>query len=87
MLSADFLAMIRCPENRTPLAMADSSLIARLNEAIRAGRLRNRSCQPVAEPIDGGLIREDRAILYPIVREIPVLLVDEGIPLDQIDHG
>jgi uncharacterized protein YbaR (Trm112 family) len=83
-ISAEFIAMLRCPENRTPLALADAALIDRLNTAIRRGRLRNRGDQPVLEPLDGGLIRQDNAILYPIIRDIPVLLADEGIPLEQV---
>jgi uncharacterized protein len=84
LISKEFLAMIRCPENRSALALADSALVKQLNEAIRAGRLKNRSGSAVGEPMDGGLIREDKTILYPIVREIPVLLIDEGIPLEQV---
>lgn len=84
MISSEFLAMIRCPENRSVLALADSALIKQLNVAIRGGRIINRCGQVVAEPLDGGLVREDNTILYPIVREIPVLLIDEGIPLEQI---
>ena len=37
----------------------------------------------VAEPIDGGLIREDGKILFPIRQDIPVMLIDQGIPLGQ----
>ena len=84
MLSKEFLAMIRCPENRSPLAPADAPLIERLNSAIRTGRLKNRGGQPVGELLDGGLVREDRTIVYPIIREIPILLVNEGIPLEQV---
>jgi uncharacterized protein len=35
----------------------------------------------VNEKIDGGLIRADGKFLYPIRRNIPVMLVDEGLPL------
>lgn len=76
--------MLRCPETRTPLALADAALLNRINSEIRAGRLRNRGDQVIAEPLDGGLVRQDNAMLYPIVRDIPVLLADEGIPLDQL---
>jgi uncharacterized protein len=88
-LSPEFLAMIRCPENRSPLALADEALVARLNQAVAAGTLKNRAGQPVAEPLDGGLIRQDGTIAYPIVDGFPVLLVDEGIPLAQLglDRG
>ncbi|HEV3415743.1 MAG TPA: hypothetical protein VG056_02985 [Pirellulales bacterium] len=87
MVSKEFLAMIRCPENRSALALADVALVGRLNEAIVAGRLRNRAGQDVVEFLDGGLVREDNSIVYPIVRQIPILLVDEGIPLEQIKNG
>ncbi|HEV2970406.1 MAG TPA: hypothetical protein VGY55_10480 [Pirellulales bacterium] len=87
MVSKEFLAMIRCPENRSALALADAALVGRLNDAIDAGWLRNRAGQAVAEFLDGGLVREDQAIVYPIVRQIPILLVDEGIPLEQVTSG
>jgi uncharacterized protein len=86
-VSKDFLAMIRCPENRSALTLADAALVGRLNAAIGAGRLRNRAGQDVVEFLDGGLVREDKAIVYPIVRQIPILLVDEGIPLEQMING
>jgi uncharacterized protein YbaR (Trm112 family) len=85
MLSRDFLAMVRCPENRTPLALADDALIARINRAIAEGRLKNRAGQTLGRSLDGGLVREDHAILYPIIDQIPILLFDEGIFLNQLD--
>ena len=76
--------MICFPENRSPLALAGAALLERLNEAIRAGRLKNRGGRPVDDALDGALLREDNAIAYPIIRDLPILLVDEGIPLEQI---
>jgi len=84
MLSRDFLAMVRCPENRTPLVLADGPLLAQLNRAIAEGRLKNRAGQTLSRSLDGGLLREDRTLLYPIVDQIPILLLDEGIFLDQL---
>ena len=43
--------------------------------------MKNRVGQPVKEKIDGGLVREDKKFLYPIRGNIPVMLVDEAIPL------
>jgi uncharacterized protein YbaR (Trm112 family) len=84
MLAQEFVRMICCPENRSPLSLADAALVERLNVLIRAGQLKNRGGQPVGDDLDGALVREDRAIAYPIVRDLPILLVDEGIPLEQI---
>ena len=84
MISQDFVEMLRCPANRTPLSLADDALVQRMNEAIKKGRLKNSGGQTVERSVDGGLVREDRALVYPIINDIPILLVDEGIPLDQL---
>jgi uncharacterized protein YbaR (Trm112 family) len=84
MISKQLLDILVCPDNRTPLSIADEALLAQVNRAIAEGRLRNRGGQAVLKPLAGGLVRHDRAVLYPIIDDIPVLLVDEGIPLDQL---
>jgi uncharacterized protein YbaR (Trm112 family) len=53
-----------------------------LNEAVSLGQLKNKASKPVTEPLDGGLIRSDRKMLYPIREDIPVMLIEEGIPLE-----
>lgn len=81
MLHADLLNMLRCPDDRSPLVEAEAAVISRLNAEVAAGKLRNRGGDVVAQPLDGGLLRSDGRYLYPIVDGIPVLLVDEAIPL------
>ncbi len=76
--------MLRCPENRSTLTLADSALVDQLNALVRAGRLVNRGGQTIAEPLDGALVREDQTVAYPIADDIPILLIDEGIMLDQV---
>jgi uncharacterized protein len=84
MLSADFLSLLCCPEDHTPLKPADDELVARLNASIEAGKLKNRGGQTLSKQLDGALVRSDGRIAYPIVDEIPVLLIDEGISLENI---
>lgn len=84
MIDQDLLEILVCPENKTPVAVADDSLIAKANELIAAGGLTNRAGEKVAEPIDAGLIREDRQYMYPIRDDIPIMLIDEAIPLSQL---
>lgn len=81
MIDPELLEILACPETREKLALADAELVAQVNAAIRAGRLRNRGGTPLSEPIDGGLVRADGALLYPIQDDIPVLLVEEAIEL------
>ena len=80
----DLLAILCCPETKLDVTLADEALINKLNDAIGRGQLKNKAQKPVAELLDGGLIRADRKILYPIREDIPVMLIEEGIPLDQV---
>jgi uncharacterized protein YbaR (Trm112 family) len=71
--------LLVCPQNHTPLHPADAALIDRLNQSIARGDLKNSAGQPISRPLDGGLLRADGRVLYPIVDEIPILLPDEAI--------
>jgi uncharacterized protein YbaR (Trm112 family) len=81
-LDKDLLSILCCPDTKQEVRLADNTLIAKLNEAVISGQLNNRANRPVTEPLDGGLIRSDRKILYPIREDIPVMLIEEGIPLE-----
>ena len=81
MLDPELLKILVCPETHQPLALADPQLVRQLNDRISAGTLKCRAGQPVQEAIDGGLIREDKRVLYAIRNDIPVMLIDEAIPL------
>jgi uncharacterized protein YbaR (Trm112 family) len=82
MINPELLKILVCPETREPVAEADATLIHTLNQKITAGQLRNRAGQPVKEALDGGLVREDGRVLYPIRGKIPVMLIDEAIALE-----
>ncbi len=84
MVDAELLKILVCPENKTPVSEADAALVEKLNGAIAAGTLNNRAGDKVEEKIDGGLVREDGAYLYPIRHDIPIMLIDEAIPLEQL---
>lgn len=75
--------MLVCPETLSPLELADNGLIERLNRAIAEGQLVNRGGQTIDARFDGGLVRADGNVLYPVVGDIPMMLVDEGILLNQ----
>ncbi len=81
MIDLEILKIMCCPETHQPIALAEPSLIEKLNRQIAAGQLKNRADQPVKEKIDSGLVREDKKFLYPIRGDIPIMLIDEAIPL------
>jgi len=82
MIDKELIEILVCPENHARLALAERTLVDRLNALVAEGKLKNRSGRRVERTMDGGLVRDDRAFLYPILDGIPVLLVDEAIPLE-----
>ena len=64
--------------------LTDEPLLAKVNQAIAEGRVKNKGGRTVSEPLTGGLVREDGSLLYPMVDGIPVMFVDEAIALDPI---
>jgi uncharacterized protein len=85
MIDKELLKILVCPESHSPLHLADAQLLAKINRAIAAARVQNRAGRIVEQPLQGGLVRQDNQLLYPITDDIPVLLIDEAIPLDQFD--
>lgn len=80
-LPPDLQELIRCPETRQRLRLADAAELAGLNARVQAGALVNRAGKPRSEPLTAALLREDGALAYPVEDDIPVLLVEEGFPL------
>jgi len=81
MIKPELLAILCCPETHQPIAETPPNLVARLNEQISAGNVVNRAGEKVTEPIEGGLTRQDGRYLYPVRKSIPVMLIDQAIPL------
>ena len=81
MITAEFLKILCCPETHQELSVAEAALVDQLNQKISAGTLKNRAGQSVQEPFSGGLVRADGKLLYPIRGTMPVMLIDEAIPL------
>jgi uncharacterized protein YbaR (Trm112 family) len=81
MLDPQLLKLLCCPETYQPLQLADSALIEQLNQKVRAGKATNRAGRTISEPLTAGLVRADGKLVYPIRKQIPVLLIDEGISL------
>lgn len=81
MIDKELLDILACPETKEPVHLADQQLIDELNARIAKGEVKNRGGKKVEKKIDGGLVREDGAYLYPIEDDIPIMLIEEAIPL------
>ena len=88
MIDQQLLNILACPETHEAVALADEALVNAVNRKIEAGQLLNRAGDKVTEPIDGGLVRADGRYLYAIREDIPIMLVEQAIPLEDVrDEG
>lgn len=78
----ELLAILCCPETKQEVTRADERLIHLLNDRIGKGDVKNKAGQPVSEKLDGGLLRADKKMLYPVREDIPIMLIEEGIPVE-----
>jgi uncharacterized protein YbaR (Trm112 family) len=81
-MDKELLDMLCCPETKEDVSLAEGGLIESLNRKIEAGQLKNRGGEVVKEKLESGLIRADRKVLYPVREDIPIMLIDEAIPLE-----
>jgi len=81
-VSPELVEILVCPETKQPVAVASEEVLARVNDKISAGSLRNRGGEKVAKAITEGLLREDGKILYAVDDGIPVMLIEESIEID-----
>jgi uncharacterized protein len=84
MVNPQLLQILVCPETKQPVHPADADLLGKVNAAVEADQLRNRAGRSIQSPFEAGLVREDGRVLYPVVDDIPVMLIDESISLDSL---
>lgn len=84
MVDAELLEILVCPETKEPVRLADDALLDRVNGAIERGTVQNRGGETVKDPVEEGLVREDGKVLYPVRDDIPIMLIDEAILLDDL---
>ena len=84
MIDEALLEILACPETKEEVRLVSSSVVEAVNRKITDGLIINRGGEKVAEIIDGGLVRADGKFLYPIREEIPIMLIDEAIPMSDV---
>jgi len=81
-IDKELLAILCCPESKQDVSLIDEKALRILNKKIEEGELKNKAGALVKEKLDGGLVRADKKIVYPIREDIPVMLIEEGIPVE-----
>ncbi len=83
-ISEDLLQILCCPRTKVPVKMLPAGQLAKLNDAISKGAVKNYDGSAVESPLQEGLVTEDGKIVYRIDDSIPVMLVDQGISTEQL---
>jgi uncharacterized protein YbaR (Trm112 family) len=83
-IKKELLDILCCPVTKEPLEMLAADKLAHVNDLIAEGKIKTVDGKPVETKIVEALITTDGKTIYRIDDDIPVMLVDMGIPTDQI---
>ena len=82
MIDQELLEILCCPKTKVPVEMLPEDKLEALNERIGRGGVKTVDGSKVDTPLDAGLITEDGQTIYLIDDDIPIMLIDEGIPAE-----
>ncbi|MEI8108905.1 MAG: Trm112 family protein [Verrucomicrobiota bacterium] len=83
MIGKELLQLLRCPESGQGLALASEAIWGEFEAARGAGRLWDRGGRKVEAVIEGGLVREDGEVFYPICGGIPLLGPEDAVRMGE----
>ncbi len=83
MIDQELLEILCCPKTKVPVELLSDDKRNTLNERIKKGDVKTVEGKKVDTPLEAGLITEDQQTIYRIDDDIPIMLIDEGIPADQ----
>ena len=81
----ELVEILVCPDTKLNVDLAPAETVEEINLAIKENIVLNVDGQSVKEPLQDGLLREDDKIIYPVRDSIPVMLIGEGIPMEQFE--
>ena len=81
----ELVEILVCPDTKLNVDLAPAETVEKINLAIKENIVLNVDGQSVNDPLQDGLLREDDKIIYPVRESIPVMLIGEGIPMEQFE--
>ena len=81
----ELVEILVCPDTKLNVDLAPGETVEKINLAIKENIVLNVDGQSINDPLQDGLLREDDKIIYPVRDSIPVMLIGEGIPMEQFE--
>ena len=85
-MNEKILKLICCPSSKKQLKILNEEGLANLNQAISAGLIKNNQGKILKDEIEQALITEDYELAYVVRDDIPVLLENESIKMNQLEN-
>ena len=85
-MNEKILKLICCPSSKKQLKILNEESLANLNQAISAGLIKNNQGKILKDEIEQALITEDYELAYVVRDDIPVLLENESIKMNQLEN-
>ncbi len=82
-VNAKLLDILCCPHTKIPVEVMDKESLAELNQKIEAGEVTYVDGSTVTEQLPEALITKNREIIYGVDDDIPVMIYEKGILVDQ----
>jgi len=85
-IDKEFLDILCCPDTKTDLKVLEQSRIDKINTQIQAGNIKFKDGKVVDKPLEEALITVDEKVIYRVDDEIPIMLIEKGIPTAQFEN-
>ena len=79
------LDILRCPVTKQQVFPLTEQQLTAINQAIAAGNVVHADGSAIDNPLEEGLVTENKNRVYRIEQDIPVMLEDESILTDQVE--
>jgi len=85
-VSKQLLDILCCPKTRVAVKELTAEQLNKINKDISEKTINYADGKPVDKQLEEGLITEDNKTIYRVDEEIPIMLIDMGIPAEQFSN-